>query len=65
MIRLVKIATNRLKKLKLFAKELMEINDIECYGEHQYFNDTEMTEVGITSIHELIIHFNGKIQTLN
>lgn len=65
LIRLTQIATNRLEKLKLFEKELMAINDTECYGESQYFNDTEITAIGISSINELLIHFIEKIQKLN
>lgn len=39
----------------------MEINDTESYGESSYFNDTEMAAIGISSIKDLLKHFDNKL----
>ena len=61
-IRLRQIAEKRLKKLERFEKELMKLNDTESYGESNYFNDTEMTAIGISTIKELLKHFDNKLK---
>lgn len=54
---LTKIAKKRLEKLKAREVELLQINDTEKYGESNYFNDSEMTTIGIHSIKELLNYF--------
>lgn len=54
---LSKIAKDRLENLKYKEKELLKINNTEEYGESKYFTDTEMTAIGISSIEELLDHF--------
>ncbi len=61
-IRLKQIAEKRLNKLELFEKKLLEINDTESYGESRYFNDTEMTAIGISTIKDLLNHFDNKLK---
>ena len=38
----------------------MKINDTESYGESNYFNDTEMTAIGISTIRDLLKHLDNK-----
>lgn len=62
ILNLNQIAKKRLAKLKLFEMELLKINNTEEYGEPQYFNDIEMTAIGISSIQELLLHFDKKLR---
>jgi len=57
IIVLTEMAKNRLQRLEVLEKELLQVNDTETYGESRYFNDTEMTATGISSIKELLKHF--------
>lgn len=57
ILMLTKIAKNRFEKLKVKELELKQINNTEKYGEDKYFNDIEMTAIGICSIKELLNHF--------
>ncbi|WP_271785323.1 hypothetical protein [Aquimarina algiphila] len=58
LIQLIHIAGQRLKRLEIEEKALLKVNDVESYGESQYFNDTEMNAIGISSLKELLIHFD-------
>ena len=53
----MQLAKERLKRLELEESRLLKVNDTETYGESQYFNDTEMTAIGISSIKDLLKHF--------
>ncbi|HAB53810.1 MAG TPA: hypothetical protein DCE80_16810 [Ignavibacteriales bacterium] len=57
LIQLMQLAKERLKRLELEESRLLKVNDTETYGESQYFNDTEMTAIGISSIKDLLKHF--------
>ncbi len=56
IIRLIEIAQKRLKRLEAKESELLKMNDVESYGESRYYNDTEMTALGISSIKSLLEH---------
>jgi phosphoribosylamine-glycine ligase len=56
LIYLIQIAQKRLKRLEAKESELLKVNDTESYGEARYFNDTEMTAIGISSIKILLQH---------
>lgn len=64
MFQLREIAEKRLRRLISFEAELMKINDAEAYGENRYHHDTEMTAIGISSIHELLKHFETILKKL-
>lgn len=61
---LTEIAKKRLIKLRKLETTLLKVNNTEVYGESLYFNDTEMTAIGISSIGELLNHFEKKIKLL-
>ncbi|CAM1362197.1 hypothetical protein TOREUM_20669 [Tenacibaculum litoreum] len=65
LLNLNQIAKKRLEKLKLFENELVKINNTEEYGESLYFNDIEMTAIGISKIKELLVHFDKRLKELN
>lgn len=58
LVQLTHIARQRLKRLEFEEKRLLKVNDTEAYGESQYFNDTEMNAIGISSLKDLLIHFD-------
>lgn len=58
LIQLTHIARQRLHRLEIEEKTLLKVNDTESYGESQYFHDTEMNAIGISSLKELLIHFD-------
>jgi hypothetical protein len=58
LVQLSHIARQRLKRLELEEKALLKVNNTESYGESQYFNDTEMNAIGISSIKDLLMHFD-------
>jgi len=60
LLQLIQIAQKRLKRLEAKEFELIKIKNVETYGETQYFNDTEMTAIGISSI-KLFLHHIEKI----
>lgn len=62
LIQLIQIAKKRLQKLELFESELMKVNDSVAYGENNYFNDTEVTAMGIYSIKSLLVLFEERIK---
>lgn len=51
------IAEKRLDQMIIQESRLLLINDIESYGEEQYYNDTEMTSVNISALKELLEKF--------
>ncbi len=58
------ITKKRLERLICLEDKLLSINNIEDYGEGKYFNSTEMTAMGISSIKEFLIFLNKKITLL-
>ncbi len=64
LIKLTEIAKKRLNKLKRLESTLMEVNNTEAYEENKYYNDTEMSALGISSIEELLSHFENKIKSM-
>lgn len=57
---LVSIAERRLEFLTAEEARLMKINDTEAYGENLYFEETELTAAGISSLKDLLKLFEGK-----
>ncbi len=56
LVYLIQIAQTRLKRLEAKESELIKVNNTESYGESRYYNDTEMTAIGISSIKNLLQH---------
>lgn len=65
LFQLICIAKKRLQKLEHKEFALMRVNNTEAYGEAQYYNDTEMTAIGIYSIKNLLKYFEEIMVKLN